>query len=67
MRTNESEFNQPIDTGKCRDHDPPFKQIENQVVPPVAISFCYRCGFPNSELFCPRCGNRRCVACGDGP
>jgi hypothetical protein len=67
MQINESGFNQAVAADKCRDADPPIKQDENQVVPQASIAFCYRCGFPNSEQFCPRCGNRRCVTCGDGP
>ena len=67
MQTNETGFNQAVDADPCGDDGPPTKAVENQVVPQVAISFCYRCGFPSPELFCPRCGNRRCVTCGDGP
>jgi hypothetical protein len=67
MQTNDSGFNQAVETEKHRaDDEPSIKPVENQARPQVAISFCYRCGFPNPELFCPRCGNRRCVACGDG-
>jgi len=66
MQTNDSGFNQAVDADKCRDDETPIKSDENQAVRQVAISFCYRCGFPNSELFCPRCGHRHCVTCGDG-
>jgi hypothetical protein len=65
MQTNESGFNHALDGNNCRGDDPPIKPIDNQAAPLVAVSFCDRCGFPNLELFCPRCGNRRCVSCGD--
>jgi hypothetical protein len=30
------------------------------------VSFCHRCGYPHNQPFCPRCGHRQCIACGDG-
>lgn len=32
----------------------------------VCVNFCRRCGYPHAEQFCPRCGHRQCIACGDG-
>ena len=29
------------------------------------LSFCQRCGFPHAVQFCPRCGQRLCLSCGD--
>ena len=34
--------------------------------PTPNVSFCHRCGFPHADQFCPRCGHRQCIACGDG-
>jgi hypothetical protein len=40
---------------------------QSQVTPKnVPVSFCHRCGYPHGEQFCPRCGQRQCIACGDG-
>jgi len=33
---------------------------------PCNLSFCHRCGFPHAAQFCPRCGQRLCLSCGDG-
>lgn len=30
------------------------------------LMFCHRCGFPHAQQFCPHCGHRQCVSCGDG-
>jgi rubrerythrin len=67
MQTNESEFNEAVDANKHREDSSPINQVQKQVVPTVTILLCHRCGFPNPEMFCPRCGHRQCVACGDGP
>ena len=51
----------------------PEKPVREQPVPETkcivnqsAVNFCHRCGFPHAQQFCPRCGHRQCLACGDG-
>lgn len=60
----------PIST----DGDPPQGSSDEMTPAPPAdrhtgILFCFRCGLPSSRAsdaeFCPRCGTRRCVSCGD--
>lgn len=65
MQTENSEIRQPVaserpqhDASKCH---PSFTAHQSGLV-----TFCHRCGFPHAQQFCPRCGHRQCVACGDG-
>lgn len=54
---------------------PPPPPAETAALPPIlaetctGVLFCSRCGTPSGQAsdqeFCPRCGTRRCVSCGD--
>jgi hypothetical protein len=66
LRTNKRS---PMQTEKPK----PEKSVTEQPASPQkcivsnpSLSFCHRCGFPHAQQFCPRCGHRQCVSCGDG-
>lgn len=58
-----------MQTEKPKNEKSPTEPLASQQQCPVnnsSLSFCHRCEFPHAQQFCPRCGHRQCVNCGDG-